>query len=250
MKLIDFIRLISDCARRDFTINAIAIDQDGRVIDPFNGQQDIQDRFVRFVGDPAQRIQEDYLRIMRFFRFTARYDACYDPDTLRIIREHAGGLAQISQERIWSELSKIIVSEHSEKVVKMMKRVGVIDSGIPIRTSNPVFALMSMRGNRSLLLARDEQYAAAFYEDRPEYSMTRAKRDLTDGVAPDLVMELYRIRNGEEFPDWTIPEFPVRGQDLLNRGMKQGKELGEVLKTMRERWIASDYTLDREALLL
>jgi poly(A) polymerase/tRNA nucleotidyltransferase (CCA-adding enzyme) len=101
----------ADAARRDFTINAMSATRDGAVFDYFGGVADLQAGIVRFVGDPATRIAEDYLRILRFFRFLARYGgALPDLAALGAIRAGLPGLAQLSAERVWRELTSILAA--------------------------------------------------------------------------------------------------------------------------------------------
>ena len=89
-----------DAARRDFTINAMSMTRDGAVFDYFGGQADLRAGIVRFVGDAATRIAEDYLRILRFFRFFARYGGTPDPAAVAAIRDALPGLAGLSVERV------------------------------------------------------------------------------------------------------------------------------------------------------
>jgi len=103
-----------DLARRDFTINAIAWDPDTGLIDPFDGQADLQSGRIRTVGDPALRFAEDALRMMRAVRFVGRLGFTIDPDTLAAIRIHAGSLVRVSAERISSEWVQTAASQHPE----------------------------------------------------------------------------------------------------------------------------------------
>ena len=98
-----------DASRRDFTINAIYADIEGRIFDPLNGVSDLQNGIVKFIGSPEARIQEDYLRILRYFRFFTQYSKTdYDQDTIKSIKQNINGLNKISNERIFDELQKIL----------------------------------------------------------------------------------------------------------------------------------------------
>ena len=99
---------LEDSKRRDFTINAIYMDVRGKIYDPQNGQQDLRKREIRFIGEPASRIEEDYLRIIRFIRFSIYYNCKqFDPDIIESINLNLSGIKKISKERILSELYKI-----------------------------------------------------------------------------------------------------------------------------------------------
>lgn len=117
-----------DANRRDLTINAMFLGFDGTVYDYFNGVEDVKNRRVRFVGTPEDRIQEDYLRILRYFRFFGRIAQSaneHDDETLTAIKNNAEGLAGISGERMWTELKKIVVGNHAGSIMKYMAETGV-----------------------------------------------------------------------------------------------------------------------------
>jgi len=98
-----------DALRRDFTINAIYVDIEGRIFDPLNGVSDLQNGKVKFIGSSDERIQEDYLRILRYFRFFTQYSKIdHDQDIIRSIKKYINGLNKISNERIFDELKKIL----------------------------------------------------------------------------------------------------------------------------------------------
>jgi len=98
-----------DASRRDFTVNAIYSDINGRIFDPLNGVSDLQNGKIKFIGSPEKRIQEDYLRILRYFRFFTQYSKTdYDQDTIQSIKQNINGLSRISNERIFDELKKIL----------------------------------------------------------------------------------------------------------------------------------------------
>ena len=98
-----------DASRRDFTINAIYADIDGRIFDPLNGISDLQNGKIKFIGSSEKRIQEDYLRILRYFRFFIQYSKTdHDKDTIQSIKKNINGLNKISNERIFDELKKIL----------------------------------------------------------------------------------------------------------------------------------------------
>ncbi|XP_037093627.1 CCA tRNA nucleotidyltransferase 1, mitochondrial-like [Pollicipes pollicipes] len=117
-----------DAGRRDLTVNAMFLDFDGTVYDYFDGVDDLERRRVRFVGDPARRIQEDYLRILRYFRFYGRLAAAPDAHeaaSLDAIRANTAGLARISGERLWSELRRILAGRFHRELMLTMLEAGV-----------------------------------------------------------------------------------------------------------------------------
>ncbi|MDQ2805230.1 MAG: CCA tRNA nucleotidyltransferase [Pseudomonadota bacterium] len=125
-----------DAARRDFTINALSMTRTGAVFDYFGGIGDLHAGRLRFVGNPAERIAEDYLRILRFFRFYARYargspDGGPDPGALAAIRAAVPGLARLSAERVWNELGRILAAPDPREATALMARLGVLAAVIP-----------------------------------------------------------------------------------------------------------------------
>ncbi|CAH2247064.1 CCA tRNA nucleotidyltransferase 1, mitochondrial [Pelobates cultripes] len=117
-----------DAERRDLTINSMFLGFDGTLYDYFNGYEDLQKRCIRFVGDPAQRIQEDYLRILRYLRFYGRISekpGIHTTATLDAIKENAPGLSGISGERIWVELKKILEGNHVNHLIQIIYELGV-----------------------------------------------------------------------------------------------------------------------------
>ena len=108
-----------DALRRDFTINAIYSDAEGNLFDPFNGKKDLENGLVKFIGNPEQRIKEDYLRILRYVRFFLIYsNHKHDPHTLGAIKKNLNGISKLSKERLLDELKKIVKSHILIKLSK------------------------------------------------------------------------------------------------------------------------------------
>ncbi|MEX1154559.1 CCA tRNA nucleotidyltransferase [Parvibaculum sp.] len=126
---------LTDAKRRDFTINALYCDADGTIHDPLGGRADIAARRVRFIGDPHERIREDYLRILRFFRFHAWYGKG-EPDSagLRAAAEEREGLKQLSGERVRDEILKIAAAENGPAAFRQMAAAGILSLVLPEAT--------------------------------------------------------------------------------------------------------------------
>lgn len=122
----------ADAARRDFTINALSMSRDGTLHDPFDGDRDLRDGVVRFVGDPRQRIEEDVLRLLRFFRFHAHYaTGDFDGPSLAACRALASRVPRLSVERVWSETKKLLGAPDPAPVVRTMVEIGALSSVLP-----------------------------------------------------------------------------------------------------------------------
>ena len=121
-----------DAERRDFTINALSLAPDGSLFDYFGGREDLRRGIVRFVGDPATRLREDYLRILRFFRFHTRYGrGMPDAAAVAAIRDAVPGLARLSVERVWSELKRILGARDASPACTLMEQTGVLPAILP-----------------------------------------------------------------------------------------------------------------------
>lgn len=117
-----------DALRRDLTINAMSLSLDGTLFDYFDGERHLAERKILFVGDPRSRIKEDYLRILRYFRFYGRIapsDGSHDRETLEAVQELAGGLEGVSAERVWSEMGRILVGQQAPALLRVIYDVGV-----------------------------------------------------------------------------------------------------------------------------
>ena len=160
----------ADARRRDFTINALSLGPDGTVHDYVGGLDDLAAGRVRFIGDPEARIREDYLRILRFFRFSARYAAGgLDPEGLAAAIRARDGLARLSRERVRAELIKLLASPRASEVVPAMAECGFLEPilggvGYPRRLSRLV-AIEAARGERGDPILRLTALGAAIPED-------------------------------------------------------------------------------------
>jgi len=122
----------ADARRRDFTINALYCDADGNIYDPLGGYPDVVARRVRFIGDPEERIREDYLRILRFFRLTAVYSAGPpDPEGLTAAVRRRDGLTRLSGERIRQELMRLLAAPRAAELVEAMRDYGLLTVFLP-----------------------------------------------------------------------------------------------------------------------
>ncbi|MDX8530237.1 CCA tRNA nucleotidyltransferase [Mesorhizobium sp. VK25A] len=122
----------ADAERRDFTINALYAEADGTIVDLVGGIADIEARRLRFIGDAEARIREDYLRILRFFRFFAWYgEGRPDAEGLKACARLKDGLAQLSAERVWSELKKLLSAADPSRALLWMRQAGVLSTVLP-----------------------------------------------------------------------------------------------------------------------
>jgi tRNA nucleotidyltransferase/poly(A) polymerase len=267
----------ADAERRDFTINAMSVSADGRLHDYFGGYDDLMAGCVRFVGDASRRITEDYLRILRFFRFRARFGSFGDDVAIDAIATHAHGLENISVERIWMEMSKIIAHPEGYGQLLLMDELGVLPhigfhtdsrflSGMRQmrrHTDRPGMILGAMvAGARQAeeiatgwRLSSEEtedaviaaETLADFTEDE-HYWLCKAI-DLPDPSKLLPALRMNRLHQAAAAIEAGVPHFPILGRDLIAVGMKPGPEMGRQLSALRQAWKDSRFLLDRDALV-
>lgn len=259
-----------DAERRDFTFNALSMDWDGNIYDYFDGVRDLRAGSVRFVGDADNRMEEDFLRILRFFRFLGRMPKPEaDLDTVEKIRNNRDGLKNISGERIWSEMQKILVNNHVEFVLDLMISTKVMEA-IEVEltrvkapaSKDPITNLAAFINEnfveviieRWKLSKADQKQLKWLVANRNKtLSVSEMKAMLVNDVERNFIMELMKIQNRKDdfnlVKTWNIPVFPVTGSDLIASGFKPGPEMGIRLKELKQRWIESDYTLEKEQLI-
>jgi len=185
----------ADAERRDFTFNAMSLSPDGGLFDPFGGVQDLTAGIVRFVGDPWQRIAEDRLRVLRLFRFQARFGrAPPDPTALQACRNAIPSLGALSGERVGAELSGLLGSDHPAEAVTMMIDTGILSALIPsVRDASSLSALVTVEGvsaetswirRLAALLPQGDRAAAERASERLRLSRHQHRR-LLHAVQPD-----------------------------------------------------------------
>jgi poly(A) polymerase len=271
--------LHADARRRDFTMNALYARPDGTVIDPLGGIDDLIARRVRFIGDGATRIKEDYLRILRFFRFHACYGdagAGLDPDALAACAAHLDGLAGLSRERVGAEMRKLLAAPDPAPAVAAMQRAGVLSAILPGADARPLAPLIHLESETNTAPSALRRLAALGGEDTPgrlRLSRTEARRLtlLRDGASsampPAEIGYRYGATDGMDMlllraALLDTPLDPI-ASDILERGANAkfpvkpadlmpdytGPALGQKLQELEDRWIASGFTLSREELL-
>ena len=263
-----------DARRRDFTMNALYATADGRVLDPVGGLADLAARRLRFVGDARARITEDYLRILRFFRFLAWYGREADMQALAACHELRGGLAGISKERIGHEMRKLLAAPDPAQAVRLMAEAGVLPLVLPGADGSDLPDLIGAEQDfgtgalpawpRRLALLAPQDAAGALRLSRAE---ARVQAQLAEAQQMPPATAAYRfgraiaaqsvlIRAGRgEAPafGWCHQiaraadlTFPLTAADLAPR--LTGAALGRALRRTEAAWIDSGFTLTRDEL--
>lgn len=272
-----------DAARRDFTMNALYTDMDGTLFDPMHGLDDCLAGRVRFIGEADRRIAEDRLRVYRFFRFSASHgEQRLDPDGYAACTRAAGTLDLLSAERVGAEMCRMLDLRRVAATLSAMGEAGLLDRDIfssatlghlaeyeaitdtPSRAGR--LAILAAGGKAKALqdtwrlsnadTARAEDILAAseyLLAGRPGEAAYRHPETVVEAVAVFAAItstgaeRLSAIR--ARIAALNVPRFPLKGADLIARGMAPGPELGQTLARLEQEWIDSGFTLRRSELL-
>lgn len=273
-----------DAARRDFRLNAIYADGHGAIFDPTGqGVADALAGRIVFVGEAETRVREDYLRILRFFRFFAWYGrGAPDATAMQACAALASGMTRLSAERVSKELLKLLAAPEPLEAVEALQTAGVLDIVLPEHGGLARFsALAGQSGDAGLrlmaLLPSDSDVLRAVsvrlrLSNAVRDRMTAAARafasvnlDMSDAEARAALYrhgasafeDAVRLRGAEAVgreaeaqrlmavaQTWTIPVLPVSGRDLARLGVAQGPDAGRILKAFEADWIAADFPTD------
>lgn len=269
-----------DAARRDFRLNALYADRTGQVFDPTGcGVADAQEGRIVFVGDPETRIAEDYLRILRFFRFFAWYGRGNpDPAGLAACAAMGQGMARLSAERVSKELLKLLAAPDPRAAVRAMTEVGVLARVLPTPASLTRFeAMVAISEDPALRLsallpddtgkvteaatalrlsnAISDRLVAAIADNVSSSSseadirsmLYRAGRQavldrLARAQADDPGSDLFALTVVAR--DWPIPRLPIGGRDIARANIPPGPNTGRILKAFEDDWVAADFPTD------
>jgi poly(A) polymerase len=265
-----------DAARRDFTMNALYAGIDGAVIDPLTGLPDLLARRVRFIGSATARIQEDYLRSLRYFRFQAWYgdpNKGFDANSLAAIAENLDGLDQLSSERLATEIVKLLAADDPVQAVAIMRQVGVLARVLPGSDDRALGPLIHLEGQTETTPDAMRRLAALGKADGMRLSKSQlAKvvrlRDAAIGTMGagelgfrlkfDEAMDALLLRSALLEQPWESnalraaenganAKFPIKARDLMPA--ITGPALGRKLDELTQKWIASGFMLTRNELL-
>lgn len=267
--------LDEDAHRRDFTINALYAKANGTIVDPLGGLIDLEARRVRFIDDPVQRIQEDYLRILRFFRFHAWYgddDAGLDPEGLAACASHLEGLERLSRERIGHEMIKLLSAKAPERALGAMDQTGVLNALLPGASTKAFFVLTSLEEvpdpilrlaalgqfdvAELLRLSKTQirqyealRFAALGMQSAAEIAYREGSEIARFGMAlrSAFLEQPLPATLDAEIRTGAAARFPIAAQDLMPK--LSGRALGEALKRLEQDWIDSKFQLTKEELM-
>ena len=271
-----------DAERRDFTMNALYAAADGELFDYVGGIADLKAGRVRFVGDAAQRIREDYLRILRLFRFHAWYGKDeIDAKALSAAAAEKGGIARLSGERIAKEMLRMLEAKNPGPVLRAMESSGILAEVLPGEVNitrleaaaridaengfapDALFRLAALTPASALAErwrlsndARARLYDIAGAKIAPHLADREAKRLIYRlGARPFKDRVFLAWTEGRESTahwrallkladQWQPPRFPLTGRDVMQAGVPEGPRVGQILGEIEEWWIENDFTGD------
>jgi poly(A) polymerase len=262
-----------DAARRDFTINALSADPvTGAIHDYFGGVEDLQTHRVRFIGEPLERIAEDHLRILRFFRFHARFgEGPPDPEAVDACSRRANDLMALSRERIADELLKLLAVPDPTPTVEVMMDRGILRPVLPEIGRDrlePLKALIAAERaaqvttdplrRLAVLLPADAEVAESVAVRLKLSNKARkrlacaAERDVGSSPAAlayylgrpcaiDRLLLAGQPDSAASLGEWQAPRLPITGGALIDRGLTPGPEVAKLLKAIERQWVESGF---------
>ena len=258
-----------DAARRDFTINALYADPaSGAVFDWFGGLADLSARRLRFIGDARQRIREDHLRILRYFRFQARFGSQpADPEAEQACTDLAATLKGLSRERVGMEMLNLLGLPDPAPTVQRMAELAVLPVILPEADPAALTALVAHEARQGIAPDAIRRLAALLPADpalaekvASRFRLSGAqKKRLTlaagrGGAEPNARALAYRLgREGAldrllltgadtgALNGWDIPTFPLKGGDIVARGVGAGPDVARILRTVETRWVEESF---------
>jgi poly(A) polymerase len=260
-----------DAARRDFTINALSADpRTGELFDYFGGLEDLATRHIRFIGDPLQRIAEDHLRILRFFRFHARFGSgTPDAAALAACTARANDLMALSRERIADELLKLLAVADPVPTVRIMLQHNILRPVLP--------EISNLKEMQALILAEQAAGIApdplrrlsALLPRQPEIAddvaarlrlSNKARKRLAcvasaelssspealsyqvgTSCAVDRLLLAGKVDEARAIDGWTAPRLPIGGGALIARGLAEGPIVARTLRKIEQRWVEAGF---------
>lgn len=268
-----------DAARRDFTINALSYCPFQHIIyDYTGGLPDLESRKVRFIGDSWQRIKEDYLRILRFFRFSSNYADSLDQEGYNACKDNKDGVENLSRERINSEMDKILLSRQAFKMLSIIKELNIrvfkdldIDAATLLNVESKDLAVIyaALFANNDSRTLKDDLHDLRFTKKMNSIIIQLQSLKNSDDILYDLAEHWLNLEKIDPYIAFALtigkitksealellnkfamqpPVLPVKSSDLLKLKIT-GPQLGIGLKKLRKLWIKSNFTLTKEELL-
>lgn len=265
----------ADAARRDFTVNALYMDQNGHIEDYVGGLADLKKRRVRFIGDPAARIREDYLRILRYFRFWSLMDTHpADPVVKKVLCTLKDGLKNVSKERKTMEFLKILTTPRVVDALKLMRQTGVLTDIVgaahliqlqrflkvhPSADAMERLAVLTKGATGILCLSNAQKEKVAGCCRRVVLGRSLKQDKIWCTILKKDIFHFHvycawaqgRLseQTARDYLKMTLPPFPVRAADLIAHGVQPGVQMGRMLKKAEQIWWVLDFPAEKKLVI-
>tara|TARA_B100000989_G_C19516444_1_gene461911 strand:+ start:968 stop:2194 length:1227 start_codon:yes stop_codon:yes gene_type:complete len=267
-----------DSRRRDFTINSIYLDLSGNIFDPFNGINDLKKKKILFIGNPKKRIEEDYLRILRFFRFSFKYSSNLEIHGLRACKQFIPKLKLVSIERKIEELKKMILYKSFEDNIKFLDEINfflyIFGENINLRNYKKFFYIERKyklsdveRRLKFFLIRIDKKKETNFLKVLGKKFTKRLQSNINFKNHDSETVNYILFKNDKKYVidqlifdfkdgfvnkkkfeqilkkviNWKKKEIPVNGNDLIKEGFKEGKTIGKNLRLIEKWWVKKNF---------
>ncbi len=275
--------ILDDARRRDFTMNAIYMTIDGQIVDPIFGLDDVLNGRVRFIGNPKKRIHEDYLRVLRYFRFRTIYEEkvdSIDHSMIKTFSDAIHGIKMLSHDRVWGELSRILLADNPYLSLKIMDACGILQEILPLASIEDLHRLLRIEHefklefkeiNRLVVLnvicvkswvkkfplkkqqKRWLNKLLLICKDPSTLRVKGYKYKTNLVIAAVAVLKANsgaKLHKNEvaEIKDGSTRKFPVGMSDFVGLFLPS-RELGDELKRLKDVWFASNLELSRNELI-
>ena len=276
--------ILDDAKRRDFTMNALYMNINGEIIDPISGWEDLSKGRVRFIGNPEKRIHEDYLRILRYFRFLSTYEKnmkSVDYEVLKACSNSLSGLKTLSQNRIWGELQRILLAEDPYPTLKLMQFSGILDEILPDAKIDILKKFLTFEKRLQLNFRSINRLAALNIVNVSswikKFPVSKEQNSWLEQILINIqdplslrikgykygvnlaitALAIFKSDSVSELSDHELAEinfgssqqFPIKPKDLL-KFFSPSKELGDELRRLKDIWFESNLELGRSDLMI
>jgi len=255
-----------DADRRDFTINALYSDFEGNILDLVGGLDDLAQRRIRFIGEARDRITEDYLRILRFFRFYAHYCGRFEVKSHLACLELADNLRSISRERCTYEFMRLLDAKKAHISIELMSNDVFVAAGLPIPKESTIQdmqipglsklgKLATFSPEHELVLSRQQVRLTQQLHSLPDMQTLPDYIAWINSCDEQVMLDGIKLRGKNvgitmtELENWIKNRFPLKGQDILELGYEPGPQISQILDQAKQLFCSTNYPMSKVELL-
>ena len=275
-----------DASRRDLTINAIYMDLEGNIFDPLNGSNDLVNGKIKFIGKMTDRLNEDFLRLLRFIRFFSKYSKNkIEKEQLEILKKFSKKINFLSKERVIEELKKIFSENKCISLIsaELMSKTNIDKNYFGFKFSLIKLEVLknfnfNVNWIKKILLLYHKEKNLDFIKNNPissderklidNFNIKLTKEEISNLLSDKWRSTLYYLKGPvylkllievkfsmkmqnrvNQIRNFKKPMFPIKGEDILRLGLHEGPKIGLILKKIEKKWVNSDFSFSRQELL-